>query len=199
MEINDAINLNRCTGLEDYIKEFGQQWSLGLTAITAAARIYVQACSKFSNAKKVFQNRYGQYISKTTWDRIEMIGRNQLDAKAITFDSRTISKICQMPIDLQNRMLSFGKGVRVLYGGIRQERTVPLTKLTARQADMVFDYKTGSVRSIDEQREYLKTKQVSQIVRRPECDWEITSKGLKVNRPTTFSKEDLLRILEQIG
>lgn len=173
--------------VQNYIKEVRIRLGNVVENILEMGELYVEACKKFSRAKKEFEKAFPE-VREATWEKFKMIGTHRLAASAFFLDSsfarRLVSK--KVPVRVQEKLVS-AAGVNVYRKESKKVECVPFTEFTPVDEEVVFDAGTGKVRSEKEQRIFVN----SMKGRKRGYDWVATDDGIKCNCKCFIKWEDL--------
>lgn len=183
--------------IDDLIIEFASNITLGMKAIAAAAETYYTALRKYGDrAKQQFAHHFPT-IRPHTWAILEDIGKGKLPPQATMMSSGAVDKIRSAKIP-QKRLLALANRHVAVYNPLTDSYdTLPFSYLTEKQADIILNPITHSIRNKDQQKRYVARLTTTPTPsRRPKSrDYIITQTGIIFRKTTTISFEELQQIL----
>lgn len=177
------------------VEEFKQAWAQGIESIIAACDIYVETIDKDKNAKKQFMDAMPK-INSSGWSLIENIGRGNT-YHGLLFDQSSISdKLIRLPYSEQKSAYESGIEVLTDNGDVLK---VNIENLTTEFTKQVFAKK--HIRDIAAQKAYRESMKINIKLEseKPKELWTIKNKQLVTFGPCSFTRQQLLNILQDIG
>jgi len=177
------------------INEFKSAWTTGMENIYKACKIYVTAIDKEPEIKQAFRDAFPQ-ICAQAWSRIENTGRGQMHYALLCDTSPAAEKLRKLPFSEQKKAIEIGFEVLTDTGDVLKVKTENLTRTLINQV-IAKDH----IRDIPAQKAYRESQKI--IVKlnkdKPSNMWQIKGNTLVVVAPTTFTRQQLLNILQDIG
>ncbi len=181
------------------VSEFKSAWINGMQEILKACKIYVAAIDENPEVKQEFQEAFPK-ISDCAWARIERVGREQMHYLLLCDSSPAADKIRKLPYSEQKQILEGGIEVLTSTGDRLKIKAENLTREQVKQV-IASDH----IRDVAAQKAYIESqKTVDKICHaratgKPVDNWVVTGRTLRVNAPTSFSRQQLLNILQDMG
>lgn len=126
--------------------------------------------------------------------RLERMGRGQLHRELLFNAKPAADRLITLPLSEQTRALT--DGVDVLDWDEQTIRRIPVNDLDQKQCKQVFQ--KGTIRSIAEQRTWLRDKKRKETPVEAEQDYRVTREQLVILRACKIPKRLLLQILMEM-
>jgi hypothetical protein len=173
------------------IDRFKAALAQAVDGMKTAAAIYIDAIN--SGTDQELRDAMPQ-LAPRSWNMLESIGMGTMDPRLFFEGGAAAHALRRLPVSEQKRALD--KGVEVYAGGT-DRMVVPVHKITPEQAKLVFAY--DHVRDLPEQRQILQTEAVVRKPAAPRQGYEVGKNAVMINVPMKLTKNDLLRILAEMG
>lgn len=142
--------------IDDLIIEFASNMSLGMKAICAAAETYKTAIDKYGDkAREKFAEKFPT-IRKDTWSILENVGKGKLPPQATMMAAGAVEKLLEAKLPKKKMMTVASANVTVYNAEKNAYETVPFAHLNAKQADIVLNPVTHSIRTKQQQYRYVR-------------------------------------------
>lgn len=176
------------------VKKFGTHMCGVAKQLTAAAKTYASAVTKYGDeAREAFSAAYPG-VSAGRWVLMEMVAAREIVSEALLLTDRVAMKVSKLDIGTQRKMLGGKTFIEVVKpDGTVKERA--LTDLTQWEEDTVFA-ESGEMRTVEEQKAFLeeRTSRKGEV-----ADWSVVGNRLVVRRAMSFGKEELEAILREMA
>ena len=176
-------------------REIAETIGKAMADINRAAAIYAQGLDQHGQALADKLTEMAPAVPRLFWRRLEMIGRNQLDARLLHGDTPAAQRLRKLPYSEQRSALD--TGVELL---LNEDDTmlVQVENLTPFQARQAFD--GDHIRTLPEQRAWLETERAKQSAPQPYSEpFSIRRDKVEIHRPVTLTRRDLARMLEELA
>lgn len=187
--------------LDDLVIEFASNFSLGMKAILAAAETYVTALRKYpTKARDEFSRRFPT-IRKDTWEIIEDIGSGKLPPQATMMAPGAVAKLRDAKLPRRMTMALVDVKVSVYNPATGKYNDIPFTHLSESQADIVLNPITHDIRTLEQQKRYVK-KQIDAVKAKPRAkvrEWVVMEDGVLVKKMTKLTIADITAIAKEVG
>jgi hypothetical protein len=173
--------------IKSRVEEFGRHMQAGTEHLYQACCIYAQTVMEDHTATEAFCKAFPA-VSKTTWDKMRLVGVNAIEPTLLLLSDRLCSKLARLPIKDQREVCAAKIKIvrpsgRVITKSVRE--------ITQDEERKVFD-QDMKIKSVSEQRKALKEKAKT----RP---YAVEGEVLRVFRSCIISKAELVQIINQIG
>ena len=188
--------------IDDLMIEFASAMSLGMKAIEAASETYKLAIDKYGEkARKRFAERFPT-IRRNTWKILENIGRGRLPPQATMMCDGAVDKLLDAKIP-KKKMNTIASTNVMVYNVEKDEyETVPFSHLTEKQADIVLNPVTHSIRTKKQQYNYVrKMESAASSGKRPNnvVPFVVLSDGVMFRKSAKLSFDELRNVLIDAG
>lgn len=185
--------------IDDLIIEFASNMSLGMKAICAAAETYKLAIDKYGDkAREKFAEKFPT-IRKDTWSILENVGKGKLPPQATMMAAGAVEKLLEAKLPKKKMMTVAATNVTVYNAEKDSYETVPFAHLNAKQADIVLNPVTHSIRTKQQQYRYVRKMVDSKPpCKKPECTlpFVVMSDGVLFRKSVKIPFDVLERIVE---
>lgn len=127
--------------------------------------------------------------------RLERLGRGQIHPRLVFSTTPGAEKLLTVPLSEQSRALE--SGVEVMEDDEATTRNIPIHELTPEQARQVFH--RGQIRSLAEQRTYLRDRKKKRGIAAPCEDFRVCSDHVITSRPGKWPKKLILQWLMEMN
>ena len=176
------------------IRKFRELFTLGISAVREAARIYVRAIDANSLAKREFARQMPE-IPAAAWDTLEQVGRGLLHERLLLLGGRVQDAMKGRPLSAQTDAIENGVDGPLHDGTVMRMKP---ENMVASQLTQVFG--GGSVRSIAAQRAWMESRRSCQLARlaRGDIRYRVEGCNLIVLAPVSINADELRRLLAQM-
>jgi len=177
-----------------YVSEFKRLWISGMEKLLQACKLYVNAIDLDKKAKQAFKEAMPK-INNCAWSRIESVGRNQMHYLLLVDSSPAASKLRKLPYSEQQKVIEVGCEVLTDTGDKLKVKSENLT------VDMVKQvFANDHVRDIGAQRAFRESKKIANKIKSetPQSIYKVNGAKLEVYTPCTFTRQQLLNILQDM-
>lgn len=133
-------------------------------------------------------------------NKLLRVGEGSLNPRLVMNGAPAYARLSLMPVTVQDRVLKDDAVEMAVNADSSASIRVPLTELTSEQIALVFC--GNGVRSVDEQRAYLKRQEVTSakpVSRAEAFPWVVKKDEVTILRPVTLKHKDIMRILEELN
>jgi hypothetical protein len=134
-------------------------------------------------------------VNRELVSRLERLGRGQIHPRLVFSTTPGAEKLLTVPLSEQARVLD--AGVEVMEDDETTTRNIPIHELSPEQARQVFH--RGQVRSLAEQRTYLRARKKKRGVAAPTEDFRVCSDHVITSRPGKWPKKLILQWLMEMN
>jgi len=179
-----------------WIDQFKEAWHRGVQGFIDAGKIYAEAVRRDRQSAESELAKIGFVLTDRI--RLEKLGNGQLDVRLFEMRNRAAQRLSGFPVQEQTRAIECGVPV-LLVDRPQEHIMVPVLQLTPAQVQQVFA--ADHIRSEGEQRQYIEAEKLKAIQTQPVKvePYVISGNRLRVKANTSFTRQDLLEILVQMG
>lgn len=176
------------------IQEFKDAWTTSMNNLAKACKIYVDAIDNNPEAKKEFRKSFPS-LSIQAWSRIEAVGRNQMHYLLLSDTSLAAGKLRKLPYSEQKKAIEDSIEVLAQDGTCLKVKSENLTFQMIKQV-IARDH----IRDIPAQKAYIESQKTIKEIKskKPRELWSIKRNMLEVYAPSSFSRKQLLKILQEM-
>lgn len=175
------------------IDQFRELFATGIEKIHDAAKVYVEAIDADEEAANEFKAAFPG-IPHGAWAGFEAVGRGWLDRRLLWGGGNAAGALKRLPLSQQSKSLDRGVEVLAADGSALLVKVEDMTNAQIKQA-----FASDHLRNLSEQRAWLESKrQKDTEPPSVEMPYEVRKGRLVVNEPTTFTRQDIARILWEI-
>lgn len=172
------------------IEQFSTHMTKGSQHLQQACTIYADAVAHDHTAAFEFEEAF-PYITKTTWDKMRLVGAGALNSKILLITDRLGSKIMQLSKAEQDEI--FKNKVEIVKNDLVIKKCI--TKMTKNEQAELFGV-NGKPLTVEEQMAKAKSdsSKKSKIV-----PYEVVGHMLNCKRKCSISKKELIMILAKMA
>lgn len=134
-------------------------------------------------------------VNRELVNRLERLGRGQIHPRLVFSTTPGAEKLLSVPLSEQSRALD--NGIEVMEDDETTSRWIPVNEMTPAQARQVFH--RGQIRSLAEQRTWLRSQKKKRGVAAPAEDYRICSDHVITSRPGKWPKKLILQWLMEMN
>lgn len=183
------------TTVSTIAQEIAHTINQAMADIGRAAEQYAQALDDHGDAIKNELLQIAPAVPALFWNRLEQIGRQQLDRRLLHGETPAARKLRRLPYSEQRAALDTGVELLTADG---DTLLVQVDCMTPRQAKQVFA--ADHIRSLPEQRAWLEDAIAQTEPPQPYSEPFAVRRGkLEVHRAVTLTRSELARILAEMS
>ena len=180
------------------LDEFQKAYEEAGGNVQKMAMIYARTIHKRPSAGDIFAKRFPK-ITENRWQRLRLIGNGDIDPDVWLVSDRAAMTMMRLGPETSKTLISaIDTGIEIYDSRTGKPRIVSVKDISAHTVNILVDKKTNTLRSMQEQIEYvdeLRNKQKSKFAGTP---YVVSTGCVEILRKCVLGRSDLQHIISQM-